>query len=251
MQYSSIHALGLAALLGLAGLPAHAVLIGAGSGDLYDLDVDTNNATLIGNSGTMSDIALDPITDILYGIGAGGALVTIDQNDASVAVIGGSVPGNGLTFGSDGTLYASGLGLYTVDVVTGISSLLISSTFGSAGDIAFDDQGDIYMSASKDAVTNQLVKFDLDTMTSTAIGDIGFMNVFGLNYDDGTMYGFTAAGETISIDLGTGAGTLLANNGIQAFGADGVGAVQNVPGPLALVLVLIGTAAVVVRRGRG
>ncbi len=61
------------AFLGMAN-PAHAVFIGDGSGNLFNLNVATNTSTLIGNSGigAMFDIALDPTTNILYGVTGGG-----------------------------------------------------------------------------------------------------------------------------------------------------------------------------------
>ena len=92
--------------------PAHAVFIGDSSGDLWDLDVATNISTNLGNSGVgaMFDIALDPITDTLYGVTGGGGLYSIDTTDGAATFIGGTGAFiNGLTFDSSGTLFGSGL----------------------------------------------------------------------------------------------------------------------------------------------
>jgi hypothetical protein len=71
----------------------------------------------------------------------------------------------------------------------------------------------------------------------TSIGDIGFEGVLGLNFEEGTLYGFTDFAETITIDTTTGAGTLVEDfNGIFAYGAGGV----QVPEPATLGVLGVG-----------
>jgi hypothetical protein len=85
--------------------------------------------------------------------------------------------------------------------------------------------------------SDQLVSLDLTDGMGTSIGDIGFEGVLGLNFEEGTLYGFTDFAETITIDTTTGAGTLVEDfNGIFAYGAGGV----QVPEPATLGVLGVG-----------
>ncbi|MDX2463530.1 MAG: PEP-CTERM sorting domain-containing protein [Porticoccus sp.] len=221
--------------------PAHAVFIGDGSGNLYDLDVSTNTSTLIGNSGvTMFDIALDPISGTLYGVTGGGSLMSIDTTNASTTLIGSTASVNGLTFDSSGVLYGTGgSSLVSIDTSTGAFSLLGNTGYTSSGDIAFDSSGNLFLSATGG---DQLIDITSTLLggSGSLIGNIGFSGVYGLNFDSfDTLYGFTSAGSTLTIDTTTGAGTAIAMNGIATYGADGVGGVS-VPEPSILALLSIG-----------
>jgi len=212
------------------------VLVGASNGDLLDLDVSTNTSTLIGNSGQMLDIALDPTSGLLYGVGSGllRSISTIDATPTTIGALG--VGLNGLTFDSSGTLFGSGgTGLYTIDLGSGLASLVGSNGVGaiSSGDIAFDSSGNLFLSATGG---DRLISLNPSTGAGAIIGTIGFNSVFGLNFLNSTLYGFTQGGQTLTIDTTSGAGTQIAMNGIAAFGADGVGGVESVPEPTTLSL---------------
>ncbi|OEY67317.1 hypothetical protein [Marinobacter sp. X15-166B] len=118
------------AVLIVAATSANATLIGASNGGLWDYDVSTDTSTFIGNTGVMFDIALNPITDRLYGVSSGGTLFEIDKSDASTTPIGSTgATINGLTFSSDGTLYGSGgNSLYTLNLGDGSAT-----SIGSGG----------------------------------------------------------------------------------------------------------------------
>ena len=234
------------ALFAMLANPAYAVFIGDSSGDLYELDVGANTSTLLGNSGVgaMFDIALDPISGSLYGVTGAGKLYSLDKSNGVATLIGPTgVFINGLTFDSSGTLFASGgSSLYTVDLLSGVASLVGNTGFGSSGDLAFDSAGNLYLSAVGTS-GDRLISVDPTTGTGSLIGDIGYSGVFGLNFKDSTLYGFTVGGETISIDTSTGVGTLVAVNGIRAYGADGVGGVippVTVPEPASVALLGLG-----------
>ncbi|MDJ0807991.1 MAG: PEP-CTERM sorting domain-containing protein [Gammaproteobacteria bacterium] len=226
--------------------PAQAVFIGAGNGNLYQLDVTTNTSTLLGNSGSaMFDIALDPITDVLYGVSGGGTLVSIDKTNASSTAIGGTGSFiNGLTFDSSGILYGSGgSGLYTIDLVNGAASFVGSTGFTSSGDLAFDTNGNLFMSATGGTGGDRLISVNSASGTGSLIGDIGFSGVYGLNFAGATLNGFTSSGLSLVIDTLTGVGTQIAVNSINTFGADGVGGVS-VPEPATLLIMATGLAGI-------
>jgi len=230
---------------------AQAVFIGDVSGNLYDLDTTTNTSILIGNSGmgAMYDIALDPISNLLYGVTGSGTLESINQTTGAATSIGSTGAFiNGLTFSSTGTLYGSGgTGLYTINLGSGSASSVGSTGYSSSGDLAFDNLGNLFMSATGGS-GDLLVSLNTATGSGTLIGDIGVNNVYGLNFSGSTLYGFTAGGTTLDIDMVTGAGTELASNGIAAYGADGVGGVADLTEPTTLALLGMGVAGLASRR---
>jgi hypothetical protein len=225
--------------------PAHAVFIGDDMARLYNLDVGTNMATLIGTMDlVMFDIAQDPTTGALYGVDAVSKLYSINPITAASTVIGdiGAFV-NGLTFDAAGTLYGSGgTKLRTIDKGDGTGSLLGDTGFNSSGDLAFDADGTLFMSATGGNDGDQLVSLDLtNSGTGTLIGEIiddisgdGYYGVLGLNFVLGTLYGFTDFAETITINTGTGKASFVADNNIVAYGADGV-AVVPIPAALPLM----------------
>lgn len=231
-----MYATGIAMIVSASS--AHATLIGASNGDLWDLNVTDNTSTLIGNSGVMFDIALNPLSNILYGVSSTGSLFSINQTNASTALVGSTGASiNGLTFGADGTLYGSGgNGLYSINLSNGSASIIGTGGYISSGDIAFDNMGNLYLSSTT-GVGDSLWTLDTNTGAGTLLNQTGFSNVYGLNYSNNILYGFTLAGQTITLNTSTGVGTFLANNTILANGADGVGGVIDAPEPSSLTLI--------------
>lgn len=94
--------------------------------------------------------------------------------------------------------------------------------------------------------SNKLFTIGLDG-TLNEIGDLGFQNVYGLFFDNGTLYGHTAVGQQITIDTTTGQGTFDKNItghqgniwGSASLPSSGPG--QSVPEPTS-VLGLLGFA---------
>ena len=89
MKNRSLLALVFTALVVMVS-PAQAVFIGDSRGNLWDLDVATNTSTNLGNSGVgaMFDIALDPTSNILYGITGARRFYSIDQTNGAASLIG-------------------------------------------------------------------------------------------------------------------------------------------------------------------
>jgi hypothetical protein len=170
----------------------------------------------------MFDIAFDPAGD-LYGVDARSTLYRIDPGTAAttrVGLVGAAI--NALAFATDGTLYGAGRRLYRIDSATGAGAPI--GSFGrlrSAGDLAFDGAGDLYLSTT----TNRLARVDPATGSAAVVGRLGFRDIFGLAFGpDGVMYGVSNRTEQlIAIDLRTGRGTLVSRFGgpgtSGAFGA--------------------------------
>src|SRR5262249_14117895 len=122
---------------------------------------------------------------------------------------------NALTFSPDGTLFAAGSSLFTIDTTTGAGTLVGDmSGFVSRGDLAFDDTGTLYMTTK----TNQLVGVDPSTGTATAIApNLGrggangnYSDIVGLFFGpDRTLYGIDEfADQLLSINRSTALGGL-------------------------------------------
>ncbi len=188
------------------------------SGNLGSVDTSSGNASIIGNMGlVMTDIAFDPSGN-LFGITFTG-LFSINPTTASSSFIGshGVSGGNGLVFGNDGTLYASGnttSNLFSLNTGTGTGTSIGNTGFFSSGDLAFVGS-DLFLSST----SGELVSIDLSNPSaSTAIGSFGVPNVFGIATDE-TSSLFAVADTTIySVDPTTG----IASGGVS-FAGQGLG----------------------------
>jgi len=188
------------------------------SGNLGTVDVSSCAATVIGNMGVvLTDIAFSPNGD-LYGLSYTD-LYRIDPDTAAVTLIGphGIDGGNALKFATNGTLYAAGNAttlLYTINPSTGAASPVGNIGFASAGDLAFNS-GQLFMTSTD----NQLIQIDLTNgAAGTAIGPLGFENVFGLaTGDDGVLYGVSGT-QLLSVNISTAAGTLVCDYSGQGLG---------------------------------
>jgi hypothetical protein len=210
-------------------LGAALTILGAGSdGNLYSIVPTAGATTLIGPLPTvMSDIAA--YNGSLYGISlslysSNSVLYAIDPNSGAGTAVGSGTGAilNALTFGSSGTLYATGGdSLYTISTSTGYATLVGSGggsgAYLSSGDLAFDFAGNLYLSSFTSS-GDQLFSLNPATGQGTLIGNLGFSDVYGLAYYNGTAYGFTAGGQVLTINLSTGVGTDIAS---YAPGFDG------------------------------
>jgi hypothetical protein len=205
------------------------------AGLLANVDPTNGAATIIGNMPVvMADIAFAS-SGSLYGISFGGtsALYSINPMTAAATRIGinTGVFVNALTFASNGTLYGAGNSrIYTIDVSTGLATQIglgnTLGTFTSAGDLAFDNAQNLYLTATPSAGTNSvLLQIDRANGIGTQVGitNTGFQQVYGLDWATGTMYGFTnVTREVISVNLSSGVGTHVANLSASLNGVYGV-----------------------------
>ncbi len=261
--FSSVAAI---AFMGLS-TPAHSstMYISDSFGQLGTVDTTSGLVSVIGSFGQiLTDIAFDPNGN-LFGISFSN-LFSIDVETGSTTLIGahGVAGGNGLVFGSDGTLYAAGYStsnLYSLDVDTGTGTSLGDMGFSSSGDLAFLD-GDMYLSGSR----GNLVSIDLsDLAASSVVGTFGVSSVYGIATDDASSMYAVAGTSVYSVDTVTGAasdGVSYAGQGLgtaygQSFfaeaGANPIDDPSIAPVPLPaglplLLTALLGTRFVVRRK---
>jgi hypothetical protein len=164
------------------------------------------------------DLALTS-SGTLYGID-GSALYTIDPATAHATFVGplGS-SATGLVSGPTGTIYASGANeLFTVDTITGAGTTVGTTGFNSAGDVAFSQNGTLFMTASRGSPSDLLVRLNPTSGTGTLVGSTGQCCVWGLAFSYGTLFGATAGGNLLALNTSTGVGTVLAYGGPSANG---------------------------------
>ena len=214
---------------------------------LYRVDPDTYAATKVGMfdftgfAEEMTDLGIDQNGNL---VGASftpqfptGNLTTIYMVDATTAhcaklTTSGSRTFNGLSFipaaalggtGADvlvGTEVSDGL-VWKIDQTTGALTQVgnMGGSFVSSGDIV-SVEGFGTVQTVKGATHDVLVRLAPGTFTATPIGtNTGFDMIWGIGFWKGKVFGFTNAGQIITIDPNTGAGTQVASNGPAWYGA--------------------------------
>lgn len=193
---------------------------------IYQVDVASGVSTVKNQLNfQLWDIAFDPAGN-LFGIDSSSNLYQINIDTGSTYLKGkitNSEKINGLVFSTDGKLYGSGsYSLYEIDPATGVGTTFAQS-FGtgiySAGDLAFDNLGNLYLSTTY----GDLAIINRQTGSASIIGNTGFKYILGMAYGpDGVLYGMSDySGEVFSINTATGKGTRIsnfANNGINSVG---------------------------------
>lgn len=180
---------------------------------LYTVDPIAGTVSALPDTNeTFFDIAFHESVG-LFGINSTGRLFRINPQTGESTLVGNTGFNiNGLVFRSDGTLFGSGGDLVQIDPLTGTATVVNNlGSFVSSGDLEFDSDGALYMTADLAANQSRLVRIDLDANTATLVGPIGeFGRVLGLTFSlDGILYGVTETRNVISIDPSTGLGTLL------------------------------------------
>ncbi|CAD5921260.1 calcium-binding protein [Planktothrix agardhii] len=196
--------------------PSPTSLLVTASGQLSRVNVLTGELAVLANLNTiLTDIAISPDGRI-FGISFS-SLYNIDSVTGDLSKIGDFVTDNGmnsLEFSSNGELYgssnSSNSDLYKINLETGRASSISSGTntnFISSGDLAFIPSRNHFFASSRstDNSGDILYYLGLDG-TSKEIGNIGFSNVWGLNFENGNLFGYTDKKQII-INMDTGAAT--------------------------------------------
>lgn len=221
------------------GAEAATSYLGSSNGSFGTVDTNTGVFTSIGITQPFFDIAtLNKTTG--YGVTEGGGLFEIDLATAGTTFIGNTGRLiNGLGFDDSGNLFGTGGdSLFSLDLGTGAASAVgsgVGALFSSSGDIAYD--GSQFFATSTDGPDDSLWSIDATTGVGTRIGTIGFTNVYGLTYQDSTLFGYTSSGNILTIDTTTGLVMNAADVtglGSQIFGAAPT-VVESVPEPTSLL----------------
>lgn len=208
--------------------------------DLYTIDLSPTGhdrrlgrLTHNGLSLVITDLATCP--DGTYYAISFDALYTLNpitQRTTLVGAFGVSSSMNSLACDPAGTLYAGAARdtnpdfLFTLDKETGRATPVGPTGHnGFVGDIAFDATGRLFATIfDADSDRESLALIDLDSGAATVLHTLSMGGIFGLSFENGTLYGVTtssfySSGQLISIDVKTGDVSHVRNLSFNASGA--------------------------------
>ncbi len=209
------------------------------SSQLYKVDPDTLAVMLIGNftfagggSDQITDLAIDK-TGLMIGISFT-SVYRIDPSNAACTRLSQDLTAtfNGLSFvpateiGQTGpdilvaTRNTSGV-VSRIDPTTGQATQVGNmGSFASSGDLVSIAGFGTVQTADNGAAADRLVRLASNSFAATPIGNtIGYADIWGIAYWKDKIFGFTEAGQFITIDPQTGVGTLVQGNGPRWWGA--------------------------------
>jgi len=249
----------------LQAVPSSAVTILATglSGNVYRIDPVTGVGAYIGPGfGGANSAAISP-SGVLYTVGGGpDQLATVDPltgiaTPGPMLNMGGPVVGGatvrGLAFSPDGTLYAIQNGvdeygrnvsdlLYTINLETGVGTLIGNTGDASLQSLAFGPDGRLYSWSLGRGLEMLDAMTGLATDVNPAIGESPDMQTIDFA-SDGTLYGVGGKLHEDSlyrIDPVTGTASLIGSGGYDDIrGIWAIGTVPE-PGTAALLMVVIG-----------
>jgi len=192
---------------------------------LYRIDAGNGQITFIGrftgHPGGMTGLTYNPNAGVLYGVGDGNALVSINPATAAVTPVdllsGGLYTGlaydavNGILYG----IQANGA-INTLDPVTASATSSVAPAGFNAGGLAYNPASNELYTFNTD--TNEAVKVDAGTGNTTILGLVGYDDIAAMTYNSGTgtLYGTDSQhGHLVRINTTTGAGTTVDATGIS------------------------------------
>jgi hypothetical protein len=215
---------------------------------LYEIDPHTLTVSYVGDFAfpradeRMTDIALDQ-NAAMVGISFT-AVYAVDKETASctrLATV--DRPFNGLSFiaaseTDSGTEILVGVAqdgtVYQIDQTTGQSTAIGSygEKIWSSGDLVSvtgfgtvatvkrcDDCPEEDCLECVGSLPDWLARVDPNTGAATLIGDTGMIDIWGLGYWKGQVYGFANGGQFVLIDVRTGAASVMQRAGVSWWGA--------------------------------
>ena len=209
------------------------------SSQLYKVDPDTLAVMLVGNftfagggSDQITDLAIDK-SGLMIGISFT-SVYRIDPATAACTRLSQDLTAtfNGLSFvpateiGQTGpdilvaTRNTSGV-VSRIDPATGAATQIGNmGSFSSSGDLVSIAGFGTVQTADNGASPDRLVRLAPNSFAANPIGtNIGYGDIWGIAYWKNKIFGFTEAGQFITIDPTTGVGTLVQGNGPAWWGA--------------------------------
>ena len=187
--------------------PAEAPVYANTSPTLFEIDPLTGDRTVVGDfhfeDGTPVDSFLDIAIDLdgqLIG-GTFDALYRIDPATAEVELLCETeVQMLALAFDDEGHLFAGGdFVIRELDTETCESTELLEDVgFKTSGDLVGLPDGYLYWTVEGED-GDELVRVDPRYGYTSWVGVIGVSKLFGVGYDDGTLFGFGRYGEVVAI----------------------------------------------------
>ncbi len=152
--------------------------------------------------------------DVWWGVQYGGGLYTIDNETGDMTFVGNSPDCSGLAFDGTTVYGASITDLYEIDPATGQGTMIgsMGNPSGLMIAIACDANGDLY---GFDIGDDTFYSIDKGTGAATAIGVMGpnfnYAQDMAFDKDNDVCYlaGYTTAGGLYTVDVATGAATLV------------------------------------------
>ena len=241
---------------------AQSVFVSGADNEFGTVDVTTGVFTSLGTTPvTITGLAFNSSGTLFAVDSMATTLYTVNQTNGALTAIGGLGPavvgssaGVGLAFSPSGTLFLqdqdpnNASNLFTVDPTTGLATLVGPVGVSSSGSIAFvgntlfesNNEPGSGTPAAPDVlnVLNQATGAGTPLPFSTAATDL-----FGLANVNGTLYGFDALAEIVTINTTLGTSTFQGTyalptgpNGNSIFAATFFNAPVSVPEPSALAL---------------
>jgi hypothetical protein len=191
---------------------------------------------------------------VIYGISDTGSLLDIglspSLHETTIGPLGNDIQALAFKSGTKpgpATVAVSYQDLYSLDLTTGATTLIGQmGNFATSGYVAafFDNFDTLYLTEQNGLSDSSLYRVDTTTGLASLVGPIGFTVTAVV---DGV--GFTTAGQIISINLATGAGTFLANQS----GLDGIvvgASTSAIPEPSSIILAALGGLVLLMHRRR-
>jgi hypothetical protein len=182
---------------------------------LYQMDSSNGSVQVVGNvAAQITDIAL--LDGVLYAVSFSD-LYTLNQLTGDATLIGATGFENTNALAGDaGVLYAANTDgdFYSLNLTTGASTLIgnFGSGMTSSGDIAFDEDGNLFASVNVGSVENDsLAQVNVSSGVASLLGETGLDKVYGLAVKDSTLYGTLFDGALVTLS-NTGVATRIAQD---------------------------------------
>lgn len=191
--------------------------------NLHRINPSTAGLTLAGGTGTSLSVAAGFAPGVLFGLDYSNNLYAVNTSTGAASLVGATgIPAIGLQDTFSNALAGDGVNLYYIFELAGSAN-----------------------------IASSLYRLNTATGAATLVGLTGAAQVGGAGFGDGALYAFTKSSRQIrSVNLGTGASTLLASYAGQSSGEIWA-ASQPLPEPATVALVVLGLGLFVLRHVYG